>query len=135
MATLPESITGELRGHVDTDEVVRFYRDNYVDAFVSLSVSEGLPVSMMEAQSFGIPIVAVGVHGVPEIVNDATGVLLEPEATVEAMAEGLTTALDPDRFDRAEIRHFFSEHFEAGTNYNAFADALIALWEDQAPAA
>ncbi len=135
LAGLPESITWELRGHVDNDEVVRFYRENYVDAFVSLSVSEGLPVSMMEAQSFGIPILAIGVHGVPEIVNDATGVLLEPEATVEAMAEGLTTALDPDRFDRAEIRHFFSEHFEAGTNYNAFADALIALWEDQAPAA
>ena len=135
LAGLPESITGELRGHVDNDEVVRFYRENYVDAFVSLSLSEGLPVSMMEAQSFGIPIIAVGVHGVPEIVNDATGILLEPEGTVEAMAEGLTAALDPDRFERAEIRHFFAEHFEAGTNYNAFADALIALWKDQAPAA
>ncbi len=70
-----------------------------------------------------------------EIVNDATWIILEPEAAVEAMAEGLTTTLDLDRFDRAEIRHFFAEHFEASTNYNSFADALIVLWEDQASAA
>jgi glycosyltransferase involved in cell wall biosynthesis len=131
---LPERVRWELRGHVDNAEVLRFYRENGVAAMLSLSVSEGLPVSMMEALSFGVPVVSPGVHGVPEAVNEVTGVLLQPDAGVEETAVALCSALEPERFDRRRIRAFFRERFEAGANYDRFADALIALREDQAPA-
>jgi hypothetical protein len=35
----------------------------------------------------------------------------------------------PGRFDRDAIRTFFVNNYEASTNYNEFADALIAVWE------
>jgi glycosyltransferase involved in cell wall biosynthesis len=130
---LPERVRWELRGHVDNAELLRFYREHRVDAMISMSTSEGLPVSMMEAVSFGVPVVAVAVHGVPEIVTDTTGVRLPPDATVEAAAEATCRALEPGRFDRKRIRAFHREQFEAGANYDRFADALIALREDQAP--
>lgn len=41
-----------------------------------MSLSEGIPVSIMEAISFGIPIIATNVGGNAEIVNDETGVLI-----------------------------------------------------------
>jgi glycosyltransferase involved in cell wall biosynthesis len=129
---LPEPIGWELRGHLNNRDVLRFYQDNDVAALVSLSISEGLPVSMMEAQSFGIPIVAVGVHGVPEIVNQTTGILLSPDSTTHGVASALALALQPGRFDRAGIRAFFRQHYEADTNYNSFADALVALQKNQA---
>ncbi len=130
---LPARVAWELRGHVDNAELLDFYREQRVDAMISMSTSEGLPVSMMEATSFGVPVVAVAVHGVGEIVTEVTGVPLRPDATVEEAADGLRRALDPGRFDRERIRAFHRERFEAGANYDRFADALIALREDQAP--
>lgn len=49
---------------------------NDFDLFVNMSLSEGIPVSIMEAISFGIPIIATNVGGNAEIVNDETGVLI-----------------------------------------------------------
>lgn len=129
-AKLPDRVHLELIGHVDNSAVLDFYRTYHVDAFISLSASEGLPVSMMEACSFGVPIVAVGVNGVPEIVTSCTGVLLSEDAGLEEMRAGLTQALDRDRFDRTQIRAFFAERFDARTNYNRFVDAIIALQQD-----
>ena len=123
-----------LRGHVDNREVLCFYSRNHVSALLSLSESEGLPVSMMEAQSYGIPVVACAVGGVPEIVDDRTGILLDPHASPSAIAEGLEAALEPGRFDRTVVHELFRDRFDAGSNYNAFADALIELHERRAPA-
>ncbi len=52
-----------LRGGISNAEVFQFYRDNKVDLFVNASTSEGLPVSIMEAISFGIPSIATNVGG------------------------------------------------------------------------
>ena len=129
-AQLPDMVSWTMAGHVDNSAVLDFYRTQPVDALLSLSTSEGLPVSMMEALSFGVPIVAVGVNGVPEIVTPQTGVLLSEGAGPDEMCAGLARALDRDRFDRNAIRAFFAERFDARTNYNRFADALIDLQQD-----
>jgi glycosyltransferase involved in cell wall biosynthesis len=126
-AVLPDRVEWELRGEVENRDVIDFYRRHRVDALLSLSVSEGVPVAMMEAQSFGIPIVAVAVRGVPDIVTESTGVLLDEDAGIEEMAAGLARALERNRFDRSRVLAFFRDHFEASRNYSDFADALIAL--------
>jgi glycosyltransferase involved in cell wall biosynthesis len=117
-----------LPGHLPNADVLRFYRARRVDAFLSVSRSEGLPVSMMEAIRFGVPVVALGVQGVPELVDDTTGVLLPPDAGPEEVAVGLGRALGPGAFDRERIRAVFLDRFQAETNHDAFADALLALW-------
>ena len=116
-----------MAGHIANPDVLKFYGSRFVSALLSVSLSEGIPVSMMEAMSFGVPVVAVGVCGIPEIVNEETGVLLPEEATVAEIGAGLTLALDRGRFDRAQIRSFFAKHYEARVNYNAFVDVLMAL--------
>jgi len=117
----------ELLGQVDNREVLDFYANRHVDVFLSLSESEGLPVSMMEAQSFGIPIVARGVGGVPEIVTETTGVLLSPDAKAPEAAEGLRAALESGRFECDSVRAAFRRRFDASVNYNRFVDSLLAL--------
>ena len=45
-----------------------YYKNNIIDIFINLSASEGIPVSIMDAISFGIPCIATNVGGTGEIV-------------------------------------------------------------------
>lgn len=125
---LPDRVSWELPGRVENPVVCDFYAENGVAAFLSLSLSEGVPVSMMEAQSYGVPIVALAVGGVPEIVQAGTGTILPADAGVLRVAEALSRALDPGSFDREAVRAAFSARYDASANYRAFADALLEVW-------
>ena len=57
------------------------------DAALLSSVSEGIPLSLIEAMAAGLPVVATRVGGVPEIVEDGRSGLLVPAGDDEAMAE------------------------------------------------
>lgn len=127
-ASLSGTVTWELRGWTDNAEIHDFYASHPVSAFLSLSAAEGAPISMMEAQSFGIPIVALAVGGVPEIVQAETGVLLAPESSTGEVAEALAGALEAGRFDADRIRSLFASRFDASANYREFADALVEIW-------
>lgn len=50
-----------------------------LSVFVLVTHSEGLPVSIIEAMSFGLPVIASKVGGVPELIDDGiNGVLISP---------------------------------------------------------
>ena len=59
---------------------------NYIDALINVSESEGLPFSMMEAISFGIPVIGTNVGGVKEIINNDTGILLEKDFEIKSLS-------------------------------------------------
>lgn len=123
---LPENISFIYKGHVKNQEVLDFYADNNVDLFMSLSLKEGLPVSMMEAQSFGVPIMAYGIFGIPEIVTDITGVLLQTRASNIEIAEQLVKLLKKEiLFDKNQIKEFFKDHFSAEHNFSVFTQNLV----------
>ena len=48
------------------------------DAFILPSYAEGLPVSILEAMSYGLPILSTPVGGIPEIVTSQIGILFQP---------------------------------------------------------
>lgn len=50
------------------------------DVYVSSSVKEGVPYSILEAMAAGLPIIATAVGGVPEVIkNEANGLLIDAE--------------------------------------------------------
>lgn len=127
ISSLPEHISVDLKGHCANTDVINFYKNNQVDLFLSLSTSEGLPVSMMEAQSFGIPILANPVCGIPEIVIDSkTGFLFSKEYDKTLAAELLSKTIEFD-FSELEIISFFKSRFDSSKNYVKFANELKTL--------
>jgi len=72
---------------------------------------EGAPLSVLEAQMGGVPIVATRVGGIPEIVEEGVTAFLVPKEDPDAMARALDRALAVDRArwkerGRAHARRF-----------------------------
>lgn len=118
----------EFRGLVPTNEILDFYATNYVDVFVNVSSSEGIPVSIMEAISAGIPTVATAVGGTPEIVCDETGYLLDavcnPVEVARIISKFVTLPALEQEKKRKSAYTFWQENYEAGKNYRTFVDMI-----------
>ncbi|OQA64609.1 MAG: UDP-D-galactose:(glucosyl)lipopolysaccharide-1,6-D-galactosyltransferase [Firmicutes bacterium ADurb.Bin262] len=117
-------------GAVPNREVYRFYAETPVSLFVNVSSGEGLPVSIMEAASFGIPAVATDVGGTSEIVADAlTGRLLKPDFSDADLAAAIAdfAAMPAAAYAqmRERTREAWQAKFNSAVNYVIFS-ALIA---------
>lgn len=65
-----------------------------LEVFVITSVSEGIPLSVLEAMWLGIPVVATAVGGVPEVVEDGvTGFLVKREGDRRTVATALAARI------------------------------------------
>lgn len=95
-ADLPENLTVTLRGSTPNSDILAFYAARRVDVFVNLSTTEGVPVSIMEAISYDIPVVATRVGGTPEIVGEehGTGRLVAADPGAEEVAGALAAVVD-----------------------------------------
>jgi glycosyltransferase involved in cell wall biosynthesis len=80
-------------GEKDQDGVVAIL--SATDIFVNPSYSEGLPTSVMEAASVGLPVIATDVGGTREIVeHGTTGLLVEPYQPEQIAAAILSLVRD-----------------------------------------
>jgi glycosyltransferase involved in cell wall biosynthesis len=114
-------------GQLSNTEIIQYYRVSPVDLFINMSELEGIPVSMMEAISFGIPIAGYGICGIPEIVTKETGLLLYYNADSEQVASLIEKYLKTKARDlavRAIIKDFWNRNFNAANNYLKFCDAI-----------
>lgn len=68
-------------GNIDHQELLNKYRNQEVDIVVSSSISvpdifEGIPVSLMEAMSYEVPVIATDCGGTKELVDNHSGILI-----------------------------------------------------------
>jgi glycosyltransferase involved in cell wall biosynthesis len=95
------------------------------DAFIMSSKSEGLPMSLLQAFSLGVPAIVTDVGGMAEVVRLAQAGLLVPAANPDAMAAAIVRLAGSD----AEREHFsanaeaaFHSHFTLETMVDAYLD-------------
>lgn len=118
-------------GNMDNEEVIRYYSDHYIDAFVNVSTVEGIPVSIMEASSFGIPSIATDVGGTGEIIKDEyNGFLLPADFSDELLASKILSLIK-DRSKAEQMRKNAREEWENDyneeRNYQLFAESVFRL--------
>lgn len=123
-----ENIIWVEMGRRTNKEVLSFYKENSVDLFINVSVSEGLPVSIMEAISFGIPVIATDCGGVREVVDSSNGALLPVELTPKELAICISDLLDDSLgIKRERSREVWEEKFSASKNYERFCDIIESI--------
>ncbi|GEA16570.1 colanic acid biosynthesis glycosyltransferase WcaL [Moorella sp. E308F] len=71
-----------LVGRLPHGELLRMYERGEVDAVVLPSIvtgddeREGIPVALMEAMAYGIPVVSTNTGGIPELLSDGAGIIV-----------------------------------------------------------
>ena len=110
-------------GYVPNIEIIQFMEKSTVDVFMNLSTSEGVPVSIMEVQSYGIPVIATNVGGTGEIIDKDNGILLPSCPSLEDVVAALEKVYQSD-FNRDIIKNHWNKLSNAQTNFRHFANLL-----------
>jgi colanic acid/amylovoran biosynthesis glycosyltransferase len=120
----------ELPGQLTNPAIRDILSSHYFDLFVNLSETEGIPVSIMEAQSAGITVLATNVGGTSEIVNNENGFLVEKDFNqkdvLSIIQNYLTSTDDEKQRKRNASYENWKLNYNAETNYNEFVKLITA---------
>jgi glycosyltransferase involved in cell wall biosynthesis len=133
-------IEDEVRDEIDRLDVEQHIRwfpyrgsvDPYLaalDLFVLPSAWEAMPLSLLEAMSAGLPILATGVGGTPQAVEDGVTGRIVPAGDEVALAAGLRDLL-ADPLALAALGEAGLERYEARFRVERMLDATEALYRD-----
>jgi glycosyltransferase involved in cell wall biosynthesis len=120
----------DLHGSVDVIQILNFYKEKKVDLFINLSTHEGIPVSIMECQSFGIPVIATNVGGVSEIVfNGLNGFLLNGNPTIFEVSNAINTFVYQSSHESFRTNSFnnWFHNYNSNRNYDLFLEHISTL--------
>ena len=117
-----------LHGYVSNQTLINFYQKQQVDLFVNVSSSEGIPVSIMEALSFGIPVIATDVGGTSELVSDKVGELISSTFSSDSLGQNIEKLLNLKSEEllllRGNARSIFELKVNAKINYLLFYNKI-----------
>jgi len=118
---LGDNISVTFHGWTEPQRIMEFYKQNYVSWFINVSIYEGIPVSIMEAFSFGIPSIATDVGGTSEIVNEKNGYLLPSNFDSATLLDRILSC-DTDKKGYSCLRggayQTWENNFDASMNYS-----------------
>ncbi len=128
----PENVEYEISGWLPAKQILDEIIGYSPDIFVNVSTTEGLPVSIMEAYSCGVPAYATHVGGTHEIVNESNGKLLDPTIDAEQLASELEdfSKLDNQKKNEMSENAFktFQELYDAQDNSSKLAAKFNSLF-------
>ena len=128
--TLPANVNWEFMEYPGRAPLLDYYRNTPVDIFVNASQSEGTPISIMEAISVGVPVIATAVGGNKEIVGPENGILVGADPEPKEIADAIISILDDEeKMKRLRLgsRTKWQTYYSAQTNYSLFAQAITGL--------
>jgi len=128
-----KQIIFEFRGYVPNKDILDFYNYNHVSLFINTSYTEGLPVSIMEVQSFGIPVIATDTGGVGEIVHAGTGFLLPVDFKPDDLAQKISIVMNMLPLEMESLRSNiilnWHRNFNAASNLPEFIRMVNRIFD------
>ncbi len=118
-----ENIKYVIHGDFPKSKVYNYLHDERFDVLLNTSSHEGVPVSMMEAMSFSIPVIGTNVGGVSEIIHhEKNGYLLSANPNPQEIIAALTRLyhLSPEAYIdmRKNAYQTWDNKFNADHNYS-----------------
>lgn len=119
-------------GKLENQKVHSYYRENPIDLFINVSVSEGLPVSIMEAISYGVPIIATDVGGTSEIVIPPyNGYLLKSDLTYmdiqHTLKKYIELPMESKECMRKQSKEIWKRKFDSDINLPMYFKKLSSM--------
>lgn len=93
------------KGKIAHDELLNLYAKGEIDCVVLPSIvtdegeKEGIPVSLMEAMAYKIPVISTNTGGIPELLGDGAGILVE-QKDPDALAEAIERLMNDEELRR-----------------------------------
>jgi colanic acid/amylovoran biosynthesis glycosyltransferase len=127
-SSLPSNVKYNLRGHVPNRAFIKFISEEAISFFINVSEFEGIPVTLMEAASVGIPLIGTNVCGIPEVVTDfLIPVDVDPKNIAELIEKEHLTGKIYDKDHRQKIQDHFNATFSATKNFAELGNFLYSL--------
>ena len=107
------------------------YRDDVddllqaMDVFAMSSLSEGMPVSILEAMAARTPVISTDVGGISEVIRHRETGLLTPAASPKGLAEGILSYMEND-----ELRHAVTENAYQSVCQGHSMTAMMEAYEE-----
>ncbi len=121
----------DLMGYQPNGVIFEFYKNKSINAFITTSHSEGgRPLSVQEALSFGIPVIASSVGGITEIINESNGYLLSSKPSIYELIDAITTVIhNPELWEqkRSQAIKTFTEKCNSEVLTYKFIEELKTL--------
>ncbi len=124
-----KNISFEFLGHIENHLIQDTYIKEKIDLFINVSISEGVPVSIMEAFALGIPAIATDVGATKELVSPETGILLGNNPTAKEVMDSIllfVNASDEQKLDWSRnAKNCWMENYNADINYPLFITEIL----------
>lgn len=120
-------------GELPHDRILRLYREKEIQTVVLPSIEtedgekEGIPVSLMEAMSYGIPVISTDTGGIPELIGDGSGISVKQQ-NAAAIAEELGRLME-DKDAYAAMGGRGKQKIARDFNTDAIAKKLLSLYD------
>lgn len=117
-----------LAGSIPNEELIDIYRRRWADVFVLPSINtrdgqhEGIPYSLMEAMSWGVPVISTDTGAIPELLGGGTGIVVR-EKDPQALADAIQRVrADSDGREKSieKAMSVIAEKFDLRVNTEAF---------------
>ncbi|OXL20523.1 glycosyltransferase [Psychrobacter sp. DAB_AL32B] len=123
-------------GQLDNKDVKNKLEKEYFDVFINASKSEGIPVSIMEAMSYGVPAIAPDVGEISDLVNETNGYLLPSNFSINNIIDGIDMIISENQNQayRVNAKSWVEKYFNSSVNYPLFVnqvESIAGLYDSQ----
>ncbi len=122
----------EFLGRLPHERLFDLYGRGEIDAVVLPSIitqdaeKEGIPVALMEAMSYGIPVISTKTGGIPELIGGGSGIMID-EKESHAIADSIEKLMKDSNYYNF-IGEKGKEKIERDFNVHKISKKLLALY-------
>jgi len=121
----------KMPGAIPHEKLIKMYRNKEIDMVVLPSIitkggeHEGIPVALMEAMAYRIPVISTNTGGIPELLSNGAGIIVK-EKSSEQLVESILKVMKEEHFQR-ELSEKGYQRIKEEFNVEKNVKALLGL--------